>query len=72
MACGRAGGGQAAGERGSPAPEMFAEKFPLRVPALLDLVGIQLMLVCVGFLGVEHAHEFEFEADVVLAFLESC
>ena len=60
--------GQPAGEGGRPAAEMFAEKFLLRVAALCELVAIQLMLVRVGFLGSEHAHEFEFETNVILTF----
>ena len=61
------GGGQAAGERGRPAAEMFAEEFLLRVAALRELLRVELMFQRVGFLGGEHAHEFQFEADVVLA-----
>lgn len=60
-------GGEAAGEGGRPATQMFAEEFLLRVAALGELVSVELMFKCVGFLGGKHAEKFEFEADVILA-----
>ena len=47
---------------------MFAEKSPLRITALGELVDVQLMLVCIGFLRRQHAHEFQFEAKMIVAF----
>jgi hypothetical protein len=46
---------------------MFAEELLLCIMALRELVNVELMLQRVRFLGGEHAHEFEFETDVILA-----
>ena len=58
---------QAPGEGGRPAAEVLAQELLLRVAAQGQVLGVELMFESVGFFGGQHAHEFQFQADVVVA-----
>ena len=67
---GRVGGGRAqtSGERGSPSPQMIPKKLPLCLPAQVGAFGAPILAQRVGFLRRLHAHELEFQTQMILSF----
>jgi hypothetical protein len=57
----------APGEGGRPAAEVLAEELLLRVAAQGHVLRVELVLEGVGFFGRQNTHEFQLQADVVLA-----